>query len=113
MFAGATDWPTIESAAIGLASNTVPATICGVLETTAPFEGAVMLTTGGVVSSVTETEAESEPATFVAVAVSVFEPSTSGTLALKLLPLTAAATPLAFTVSGGVPVTVPETAIGL
>jgi hypothetical protein len=70
------------NALIGLASVTVPVTVTGVPATSAPSAGPVIVTTGGVVSSVAETEADADPSALVAVAVSVFPPSTTGTEAL-------------------------------
>ena len=61
----------------------------------------------------TETLSTAEPKAFVAVAVNVFAPSTSGTLALKLPAVTVADTPLTSTVTGSVPETVPVTAAGV
>src|SRR5262249_47700764 len=59
------------------------------------------------------TEAEAEPAELVAVAVSVFAPSLSGTLAEYVLPLFVAVTPLTFTVTVPEPPKLPLTVTGV
>ncbi len=109
----ATVSPFSVKTAIGLASSTVPTTWIEVSVVTVPAAGAVIVTSGGVVSSVTSTEASAEPKAFPAVAVSVFAPSVSGTEALKLAPLTAAATLLTPTETGAAPESVPLTRTGV
>ena len=72
-----------------------------------------MCTCGGVVSSVTCTLAvDAVPPGLVATAVRVLVPSSTGTAAVKVPPLTLAATPLITTVAALLP-TVPVTRIGL
>src|SRR6185295_3514930 len=80
---------------------------------TKPSTGEVIVTCGGVVSSVTSTLlVPTAPEAAVAVAVMTFGPSASGSAMLKLLPATGAAIELIVTVAVGSS-TVPVTVVGV
>jgi hypothetical protein len=97
-----------------VAVSTVPVTVCGVVRNRAPSFGDVIVTTGADESSVTLTEAVPgwSRASF-AVAVMVFGPSVSGTLAVKCPDAsTLAETPFTVTVERWGSVAVPLTVTG-
>ena len=109
----ATAWPLISKLAMGLSSTTVPSTSTLASAVCVPSAGVVIVTTGGSVSAaarVTLTWSVSVPTELVAVATRVLAPSTSGTLALKVAPITVAGTPFTVTVSAFC--TSPETTMG-
>jgi hypothetical protein len=109
----ATACPFTVKLEIATASETVPVTVTWLWVVAKPFAGALMATTGGVVSSVALTDVLVLARLFVAVAVSVSTPWASGTLAVYEPPDKVAWTPFTETVTGAVPVTLPVTAIGV